>query len=83
MMEPTLENKPKISLLVIGVAVLALILMGAGFWYWSPKKAEVSKPQATEIKDGLGAEAFNKVNNPLSNELPETNPFRVKTNPFQ
>ena len=58
-----------------------------GFWYWSQKRAEVSKTAAetataAEVKDGLGAEALNKVNNPLANELPETNPFQVNTNPF-
>lgn len=77
------------------VGILAIVV--AGFWYWSQKRAEVSEtstetpaitevletPAAAEAKDGLGAEAFNKTKNPLSNELPETNPFQVNTNPFK
>ena len=75
------------TLIYIAVALI-LILIGTGFWYWSQKKAEVSEtpeetPAAAEVKDGLGAEAFEKSNNPLSNELPETNPFKVNTNPFK
>ncbi len=50
----------------------------------APVATEVPEiPAAIETKDGLGAEAFNKTNNPLSNELPETNPFEVNTNPFK
>lgn len=78
-----MSNK-SIIIAVIAIALLA----GAGFWYWSQKRAEVREtltetPAAIEVKDGLGAEVFKKSNNPLSNELPETNPFRVNTNPFK
>ena len=62
--------------------IVAVIIVIAGFWYWSQKRAEVSETPAT-VKDGLGAEAFKKTNNPLSNELPETNPFHINTNPFK
>lgn len=72
----------------IAIGVLVLLLAGAGIWYWSQKRAEVLEtpvetPVAAEVKDGLGAEVFKKSNNPLSNELPETNPFQVDTNPFK
>ena len=60
---------------------------GIGFWYWSQRKAqEPVEPVALgviEVEVGLGAEALNKVNNPLDNEFPETNPFQVNTNPFE
>lgn len=72
--------------LIPTAAIAALILLagGIGFWYWSKKRAEAPEtPAAAEVKDGLGAQAFNKTNNPLFNELPETNPFQVNTNPFK
>lgn len=79
-----MDEKSKINPLLIGVVILAFVLVGAGFWYWFQNGAEVSEtPAADEVKDGLGAEAFKKANNPLSNELPETNPFYVNTNPFK
>lgn len=73
---------------LIPIIILVLAAGGVGFWYWSQKRAEVSETPAgtlaaTEVRDGLGAEAFNKTNNPLSNVLPETNPFYVDTNPFK
>lgn len=76
-----MDNKKLIPIIVI---ILVLAAGGAGLWYWSQKRAGVSeKPAAIEVKDGLGAEAFNKTKNPLANELPETNPFEVNTNPFK
>ena len=80
-----MEKKQKISI-IIAVAVL-VIVAGVAFWYWSQKRAEAPETpaaaEAAKVKDGLGAEAFNKTNNPLANELPETNPFQVNTNPFK
>jgi len=72
--------------LIYIIAIVAVI--GGLFWYLLQKKAEVSETSeeaaaAVEVKDGLGAEVFKKSNNPLSNELPETNPFQVNTNPFK
>ena len=70
--------------LILIIIVLVLVAGGAGFWYWSQKRAEAPEtPAAAEVKDGLGAEVFKKTNNPLSNELPEINPFNVDTNPFK
>ena len=69
---------------IILVFIVAVVIAAVGFWYWFQKKAEVSEtPAAVKVKDGLGAKAFNKTNNPLSNELPETNPFYINTNPFK
>lgn len=78
-MKASVDNKKLILIIVI---VLVLAAVGAGFWYWQSKKAAPEKP-AAGVKDGLGAQAFNKTNNPLSGELPETNPFEVNTNPFK
>ncbi len=77
----------KSKLLNVGLAVALLVAVGVGFWFWSQKRAQESAESAVpgiiEVEDGLGAEVFNKTNNPLSNELPETNPFNVDTNPFK
>lgn len=86
-----LDNKKLISIIVI---IFVLVLGGASFWHWSQKRADdpetedsgdvaMETPATAEVKDGLGAEAFNKTKNPLANELPETNPFNVDTNPFK
>ena len=72
------KSKP----IILASIIVAAIIIAAGFWYWQSKKAAPENP-AAEVKDGLGAEAFKKINNPLSNELPETNPFEVNTNPFE
>ena len=83
-------SRKNITFIVVGV----LVVVAAGFWYWSQKRAEAPETPAAaevedglgaaaEVKDGLGAETFNKTNNPLSGELPETNPFQVNTNPFK
>ena len=79
-----LAGKPRLILL----AVLVAALIAAGVWYWLQKRAEVREapeeaPAAAEVKEGVGAEVFEKSNNPLSEELPETNPFNVDTNPFK
>ena len=73
------KSKPVILVSII----VAVIIIAAGFWYWSQRKGGAPETPAVEVKDGLGAEAFKKTNNPLSNELPETNPFNVNTNPFE
>ena len=79
----------KLKLIILVTIVAAVIIIAAGFWYWSKREAEELQPAASgvadviETKDGVGAESFNKSNNPLSNELPETNPFYVDTNPFK
>jgi len=68
---------------IILTSIIAVIIIAAGFWYWSQRKAGAPEAPVAEVKDGLGAEAFKKANNPLSEELPETNPFNVNTNPFE
>lgn len=75
-----MDNKKIIPIIII---ILILLVGGLGFWYWSQKRAGAPEAPAAKVKDGLGAEAFKKTNNPLSNELPETNPFHINTNPFK
>ena len=79
-----MNNSPK-SVIVIGIIITLLIIGGIIFWYFGSNVPFIKQEEgaAVEIKDGLGAEALKKTNNPLSNELPETNPFKIKTNPFK
>ena len=69
---PPADNS-KIKL--IALAVLIILLIGAGFWYWYQKRAEVTKETSP------AAQLFEKVQNPME-KLPETNPFKVQSNPF-
>lgn len=71
--------------MIAGAVIILLAAGGVGFWYFRGGEIPflTSKPEEASTKDGLGAEALNKVNNPLANELPETNPFNVNTNPFE
>lgn len=67
-----LGNRAKL----IAVAVLALILVAAGIWYW--QRNRLTAPPT------LGSELLEKARNPLKDEVPETNPFKkVETNPFK
>ncbi len=77
-----MDNNPKL-IIIVGIIIALLVIGGAGFWYWQKRVGVPETPAAIEVKDGLGAEAFKKTNNPLSGELPETNPFQVNTNPFK
>ncbi len=76
-----MDNNPKL-MIIVGILIALLLIGGAGFWYWQ-KKAGAPETPVAEVKDGLGAKALEKTNNPLSGELPETNPFQVNTNPFK
>lgn len=69
-----MEEKSKLSPLVIGIIILVLLLIEGGIWYWQSRKGE--RPT------GLGSQLFERAQNPLQNKLPETNPFKAETNPF-
>lgn len=68
---------------LIGIIVLALVLAGAGYWYWQ-KGSATSGPAGEEEPPAasIGAEIFEKTENPVKGEVPETNPFGAGTNPF-
>ena len=69
---PSADNS-KIKL--IALAVLIILLVAAGFWYWYQKGAKVPKETSP------ATQLFEKVQNPME-KLPETNPFKVQSNPF-
>lgn len=80
-----MNNNPKF-LIIVGIIIALLVIGGVVFWYFGgkiPFTGKEEKGAAVEVKDGLGAEALKKTNNPLSGELPQTNPFQVNTNPFK
>ena len=81
-----MDNNSK-PIIIVGVIIALLVIGGVAFWYFGGKIPFIEpKEEAAveiEVKDGLGAKALEKTNNPLSNELPETNPFKIKTNPFK
>lgn len=74
------------NLLIIAV-IAAVVIVGGGFWYWQKSK-EVSAPPAALEKtpekkvEELGGKILEGVQNPLKEEVPETNPFKPQTNPF-
>ena len=80
-----MDNNPKL-IIIVGILITLLVIGGVIFWYFGGKIPFADKEEkgaVVEVKDGLGAETFKKTSNPLSGELPETNPFQVKTNPFK
>ncbi|MBI2640503.1 MAG: hypothetical protein HYW91_01295 [Candidatus Sungbacteria bacterium] len=63
----------------IAIGVLVLLLLAIGIWYW--QKREPAPPQ--EEPAGVGAQIFEKAQNPVADKVPETNPFRADLNPFK
>lgn len=78
----------------IAIGVVAFAVAALGFWYFSvskkrlalpppppsEKQAEVYTPE--KAAGGLGGNIFEKSQNPISDKLPETNPFGANINPF-
>jgi len=82
-----MDFKSKPTLFIV---VIAVILAVAGFWYWQSKKSAPTTSAPDEISTrekvvgGLGANIFEKSQNPISDKLPETNPFgKVEINPLK
>jgi len=72
-------NFSKQNIIIAVVAVLAAA--GAAAWYFL---GGVGAPYAEvpRAEGGLGAQIFEQAQNPLKNDVPETNPFAADTNPF-
>lgn len=73
-----MEEPKKNILLVSAIVVIAASV--AGFLVWRGKTAEIEKPVAEE--QGLGAEIYSELQNPLREETLTANPFTAETNPF-
>ena len=80
-MPPT--DNSKIKLIVL--AVLVVLLIAAGAWYWLQRKAAPAVTYTPEkVAGGLGSNIFEKSQNPIVDKLPETNPFgRTGVNFFE
>ncbi len=64
------------KLLIIVLIVVVVALVGGGYWYWSKSK-QVQKETPT-----LGGEIFDKTQNRLEGQVPDTNPFKDQKNPL-
>lgn len=82
-----MENKSKTTVTAV-IAILA-IAAGIGFWYRQSKKMAPAGSASTEtftqekVAGGLGGNIYEKSQNPISDKLPETNPFGASINPFE
>ena len=80
--------KVKINPLTVRIAILCLVLVGAGVWYWhkgkfSPPTSEPRIDQKT-ADISLGSRILEKTHNLIKDKLPETNPFsNTETNPLK
>lgn len=63
----------------------ALVALAVGAWYWQSRdyRVPIPEPKVAATAERLGAELLEKAQNPLKDELPQTNPFeQAETNPF-
>ncbi len=68
--------------LMLGLVILLLTVVAALFWYM--RRTPTPLPESTAKEGaGLGAQIFEGAQNPLKNDVPETNPFAAETNPFK
>ncbi len=67
-----MENKTKIVILAAVLVVVVLVVWA--MWF---RGAEVVTPAGE-----LGAELLEKNQNPIKDEIAETNPFKAEANPF-
>lgn len=65
-------NYKNVVMVIVAVVVITII----GYLAWK------YKPTAAPTKS-VGVELFEKINNPVKGQLPETNPFKVEANPFK
>ena len=66
--------------------MIVIVVVGFGVWYWQNQKAAAPVggpgPQPGKQPDSLGAQIFEKTQNPTKDQFPESNPFAADTNPF-
>ena len=80
----------KSKAIVIGIG--AILVIAGLVWYLQkdgdrvPSSSNQAKQEqsAKPLEEGLGAQVYEKVQNPVKDEVPEANPIKkVKTNPFK
>ncbi|GEM_PF-4119231 len=63
------------------IIVAALLVLVAGVWYYMSRRMPV--PLAVPAVVPLGEQLLEKIQNPIKNAVPTTNPFKkAETNPF-
>lgn len=77
---------------VFMIIVVACAIVAAGVWYWMSRAPEElseavsedgAQVEALAPAEQLGGDLLEKAQNPLKDELPQTNPFTgAETNPF-
>ena len=66
----------------IALAAVVLLVAIVAVW-WNMRRAPEPLPENTAGNEGgLGAQIFEGAQNPLKNDVPETNPFAADANPF-
>ena len=65
------------------ITVIALVIAagGVGIWRWQrevPQPELVRLPSFSESEETLGGQIYERSQNPLSGELPATNPFEAQ-----
>ena len=74
-------EKSKKNLLMIAGAVVIIVIIGAGIWYWRGRTSVPGTPTG-EAPSTIGGQIFEK--KPVKDALPETNPFSdSETNPLK
>lgn len=66
------RQKGNITLPII-ITLIIIILAAAAFWFWQKRFIG---------KQDLGSQLFKATQKPISDKIPETNPF-AKVNPFK
>lgn len=84
-MEQIVGTEIKNKKILIIVAIIAIILIISGFFIYKKYFQKVSAPEqasAPEQPQTLGGQIYEQIKNPAE-QITETNPFQVKTNPFE
>ncbi len=63
------------------VVLVVVLASGLGIWYWQTRTGEPEEKISTE--GAFGAEVFERSQNPVSEALPQTNPFEKNINPLK
>ena len=74
---------PKVKIAIVAVVVASAVI-GIGLYVFLGRKKGVELPPTREIHaGGIGVQLYEKSQNPISDKLPETNPFGGQLNPFE
>ena len=72
------KSKP----VILAYIVIAVIIIAAGFWYWSQKKAEVPEEKGAVGAAKTVGESVPEIQTNVGEKVPEVNPLD-RANPFK